>query len=242
VTKKKEQQPSEVSALVVTDYEAPLDFSKINWREYQEDSNHQYLRCMPHEIEEFILWDSWDVDTACRLITLGHKSRHYRFPDDAIAHYQQLAEMPITLNERGLDTIRGRVIVDVYFRARDMAQASVNAGTIKLHDKPANWIRWAKGKGYSVEHLAALNSQQKPSTTQTPLQRGPAQDVAILAAIKALGHTPSSLPERTPGKSGVKATVWGVVKAQRSTFASKKAFDIAWQRLRDNKDIGEGSD
>jgi hypothetical protein len=39
-----------------------------------------------------------------------------------------------------------------------IAKSSVNAGTIKVHDTPANWIKWAKSKGYSVAHLMSADA------------------------------------------------------------------------------------
>jgi|GEM_PF-2257529 len=46
-----------------------------------------------------------------------------------------------------------RTICAVYDRAKAIADSSVNAGTIREHDTPENWRRWAQGKGYSVAHL-----------------------------------------------------------------------------------------
>ena len=50
-------------------------------------------------------------------------------------------------------------MVYVYERALGIAASPVKAGTIKEHDTPANWIAWAKSKGYSVAHLMPADMQ-----------------------------------------------------------------------------------
>lgn len=60
-----------------------------------------------------------------------------------------------------------------YKRALDIANSTIQAGTIKEHDTPANWIKWAKDKGYSVAHLMTANApiakgEDETDTTPPP--------------------------------------------------------------------------
>lgn len=92
------------------------------------------------------LWlkhDSWDAELACKLIAFNY---------------------PVDMNGKGWDAVvnwpidkwgtKSSVALRNYFDCTlSLAKSSVNAGKIKEHDTPTNWIRWAEGKGYSVVHL-----------------------------------------------------------------------------------------
>lgn len=117
--------------------------SDLNWAEYLEDERHQYLMGVPSDLDDFQLYDSWDIDTACQVITLSCKLD--------MEKQRAIKLTPITFPH--LDALRARTICGVYDRARGLAESSVKAGIIKEHDTPSNWIKWAQGKGYSVAHL-----------------------------------------------------------------------------------------
>ena len=108
---------------------------------------------MPDEREQFLQWDtiadaewaiydSWGIEFACKLITLG-------YPVDLKRMAEEVKGWPA--DAWGRDNFYS--MVSVYSRALNIANSSVKAGTIKDPDTPAKWIEWAKGKGYSVAHL-----------------------------------------------------------------------------------------
>jgi len=91
----------------------------------------------------WMLYDSWDIELACKLIVFNY---------------------PVNLQGSGWDGLKnwhidkwGRkapIVLNGYFeRVFNMAKSSVNGAKIREHDTPANWIEWAKDKGYDVAHL-----------------------------------------------------------------------------------------
>lgn len=66
-----------------------------------------------------------------------------------------------------------------------------------------------------------------------PVPRFAAQEVEILAAIRAAGHDPLSLPERQAGKPGTKSKIRGLLVGKSKNFPKTGSqFDKAWIRLR----------
>jgi hypothetical protein len=127
-----------------------------------------------------------------------------------------------------------RVTSDGKYRARDL-------------------IAWAKEKDcVADEVLAAWEAHNQPETGDAeqvgaaatagsemeikPIQRGQAQDAAILETIKKMGHDPFQLPKNPAGKPGVKADVRKTLK-DNPLFAGSKVFDKAWERLSQVGDI-----
>ncbi|WP_411727172.1 hypothetical protein [Methyloglobulus sp.] len=105
------------------------------------------------EPEEWFLYDSWHITMACKLITLG-------YPVCLESALELVKDRPHDYEERD----RFSSMVHVYERALSIAASSVKAGTIKEHDTPANWIAWAKNKGYSVAHLMPADMQPQAET------------------------------------------------------------------------------
>lgn len=81
---------------------------------------------------------------------------------------------------------------------------------------------------------------QSESEEMQPLQRGQAQDRAILSAIQALGLKAQALPRSAAGKPGAKMEIRRALK-DNPLFVSDKVFDRAWERLRASGDIGDAS-
>lgn len=118
---------------------------------------------------------------------------------------------------------------------------------------PDELIAWAKGKGcVADEVLAAWEAHNQPETGDAeqvgaaatagsemeikPIQRGQAQDAAILETLKKMGHDPLQLPKNPAGKPGVKADVRKTLK-DNPLFAGTTVFDGAWERLSKFGDI-----
>jgi hypothetical protein len=71
-----------------------------------------------------------------------------------------------------------------------------------------------------------------------PLQRGVAQDRAILDAITARGLDPLNFPASPQGKRGAKAELRNALLLSRSDlFQSSGVFDRSWERLAKRKEI-----
>lgn len=84
--------------------------------------------------------------------------------------------------------------------------------------------------------LEELNSPAPPAASEQagPLQsRQRYQEQEILRVLRELGHDPHRLPDTPDGKSGPKAHA-----RAKCPKMSRKVFDKAWQRLRDDGEIG----
>jgi len=174
----------------------------------------------------WMLYDSWDIELACKLIVFNY---------------------PVNLQGSGWDGLKNWhidkwghkapiVLKGNFERAFNMANSSVKGDKIREHDTPANWIAWAKSKGYSVAHLMAAEAKveavkdAKKSNEKPQLQQL-FQEQEILRVIRTLFHNPKKMPKQEQGKSGIKADVRKILKF------SPKVFDKAWERLRANQDI-----
>lgn len=117
---------------------------------------------------------------------------------------------------------------------------------------------WAKAKGYQIHlkgwPIAGDDAQEMPDptalgsgsgaeqeTTKKRIPKQTAQKEAILGALKDLGHDPKSLPKRSPGKPWVKTAVRERLRTN-PLFASQRAFDKAWEALRGEKELVEGTE
>ena len=98
--------------------------------------------------EEWADYDSCGIEQACKLITLG-------YPVWLEGMAEEVKGWPLDCEGRD----RFNTMTLVYNRALRIAKSSVHAGTIKEHDTPANWIKWAKSKGYSVAHLMPADAK-----------------------------------------------------------------------------------
>lgn len=97
----------------------------------------QYLRFSPRHYDAWMTSESWDTETAVKLITIGY---------------------PLDLSNT--DWIEGREVSrmfnKVYSKALSLAESAIARGKLKAIDTPLNWIAWAKGEGYSTRHLDPL--------------------------------------------------------------------------------------
>lgn len=73
-----------------------------------------------------------------------------------------------------------------------------------------------------------------------PKQRGIAQEEAVLAKIRELGHDPLNLPKFKHSEPGVKAKVRDELVGKNPLFPKKGTqFDKAWERLRKYREIDD---
>jgi len=116
----------------------------------------------PFELDSvWTLTDSWNIETACRLILTGYNEDFKRTIEYGLKECKEASP--------GRD--RANALLVIVERFMTIASSSVKAGTIKEYDTPANWIKWAKSKGYSVAHLMpadAKGAKMKAETDTNP--------------------------------------------------------------------------
>lgn len=163
--------------------------------------------------------DSWDAELACKLIVFNY---------------------PVDMNGKGWDAVANWPIdkwgrkASIALRHRfdcalSIAKSSVQAGTIKEHDTPANWIEWAEGKGYSVAHLLTADAPAA-KVEAVPAKLQIQQEDEILKIIKDnLKLNPLELPKNKQGKAGIKAEVRLLLNWNGTIFGK------AWERLLQKK-------
>jgi len=124
----------------------------------------------------------------------------------------------------------------------NLSELRVDPGRTKSRQRPyINMISlksWANKK-YGISIFPALRYET------TALQRKPRtkmldQEDAILAEIVRLEHDPESLPKNQAGKDGVKAEVCSALDG-KVPFEATTSFTKAWERLRKDGRIREGS-
>lgn len=135
---------------------------------------------------------------------------------------------------------------DQIFRVNDLLQ---HWSATHLDDKrkpapPRYFIEYAVRKDLRPFWLDALietgfrleSDKAPPVASQDqikPVPRFEAQETEILAAIRAAGHDPLSLPEGQPGKPGIKSQIRGDLVGKSKNFPNAGSqFDKAWIRLR----------
>jgi len=122
------------------------------------DENYQMVMPVPFD-EIWNLTDSWDIDLAGRLIVLG-----YNLDLKETIEYG-LKECPYGTTGRD----QADALITVMDRFFTLAKAAIAIGVIKEHDTPANWMKWAKSKGYSIAHLVKAPAQVE---TERPQLKG----------------------------------------------------------------------
>lgn len=101
----------------------------------------------PLDLDPWLSYDSWDAEHAVKLITIGYDL-------DIRSYWDEAKDWPE--GSTGLD--RGRAYIEVYTRGMSIAESSIAAGLLKNPDTPANWLAWAKRKGYKTDHLSILTA------------------------------------------------------------------------------------
>jgi hypothetical protein len=91
-------------------------------------------------------------------------------------------------------------------------------------------------KAEELGRIAARATPVPASTKIYPVQRGAAQDAAILFELKKLGYDPLDLPKNQTGKPGVKAAIRKAL-LDNKLFIGTSVFNRAWERLTDSANI-----
>lgn len=202
----------------------------------EHDENYQMVS--PFEVDSiWHLTDSWSIDQALHLILLGYNEDIKRSIAYGFEHCQE--------GSTGRD--RAHALITIADRFMTLAKSSINAGTIREHDTPANWLEWAKGKGYSVSHLMPADA---PSMKEKDIKQGITKQQVINAFeglhfnrdqwTKALGkNIPNWLMECrvTPGVRGNKVSAtWNPVLIAAALIDQKiaaKKLDAVFVHLKD---------
>lgn len=185
----------------------------------EHDENFQMVS--PFEVDSiWHLTDSWDIGQACRLILLGYNEDIKRSINYGFEHCPE--------GSTGRD--RASALIDITSRFMTLAKSTIAIGKLKDPDTPANWIEWAKDKGYSVAHLMPANAPA--AKDEVRLSVTDQQNNAILKWLRDNSYDPLKLPVPPSGKSGVKKLCRDAVK-----FSSQSVFNTAWDRLRSDGTI-----
>jgi hypothetical protein len=141
--------------------------------------------------------DSWDAELACKLIV-------FNYPVDMIGRgWDAVVNWPTDKWGR-----KSSIALRGYFdRALSIAKSSVNAGKIKEHDTPTNWIRWAEGKGYSVVHLI------------------PADAPAAKVEARTARIPPGKMPKVASRKMAIKAA-WQIELQNKRAASAKEVMSL----------------
>jgi hypothetical protein len=116
------------------------------------DERNQFIQSVPIDfLDPWLAYDSWGIELACKLITLGYPVDIERMIDEAKS-WEPGCE--------GIDRLHSMLLV--YNRALSIAKSSVNAGLLENPDTLANWLTWAKRKGYDVAHLESMAAPVLP--------------------------------------------------------------------------------
>lgn len=119
-------------------------------------------------------------------------------------------------------------------------------------------MNWALAEGIATESevralldapapdavIDALSDSAEASPVAGALQKGMAQEQAVLSALRDLSYDPKGLPARISGKPGPKSKAWAVLEKSRTAdgkaqVSSRGVFDKAWERLRSSGEIAE---
>ncbi len=194
----------------------------------REDENYQLVLLPETNGEVWHVMDSWGMQLACRLIVLGYNL------DVGEALNFGFKECPH--GSTGND--RAYAIHTVMDRALTLAKSAVAIGRIKDPDTPANWLAWAKGKGYSVAHLepdtAATSGAQENAAPPVPERESANTDglvswqAAILENLQSIIHAHGDAPN-----------TWNVISwckkhGPRDVFPDKQPNEreyLAWSDL-----------
>lgn len=120
-------------------------------------------------------FDTWDVELACKLITLN-------YPVDLEGSgWDSAKKWP--LDKWGRGSLTG--VMRIFDRALGIAKSSIHAGKIKEHDTPANWIKWAQEKGYDVARLMTANAPAAGEQSAANGEDRPTDNWMLLVQIEA---------------------------------------------------------
>lgn len=98
----------------------------------------------PFDYDPWSSYPAWDVDTACKAITLS------RMID--IEESRRIGNLDSKIKVFENPSI-ARHICYVYDRAKNMAEMAINIGDLNEFNTPIKWINWAEKNRYSVKHL-----------------------------------------------------------------------------------------
>ena len=107
----------------------------------------------------------------------------------------------------------------------------------KSENQPSSHIsEWLESWRVSVASSPENGLTDKAVTRTKPLQRGTAQENAILNEIRKKGIDPLALPPFEPGKPSQKRDIRRALSGE-AQFKGNTIFDKAWERLMARKDI-----
>lgn len=127
-------------------------------------------------------------------------------------------------------------------RARAVASvADLGARALKAKaEEDAKWAAWRAAMVKQLLHPEPQATTPSPApvvadsaSDGAPMLKQPAQEARILELLTSKGHDPLNLADRPSGGRGAKHEIRVMALLEPALF-TKKTFDTAWQRLRDD--------
>lgn len=154
----------------------------------------------------------WGAPELAKAIVLSDAGRNEALALRAVSLAQKANELP-----------------EVFFPKEGIQWAMLNCYLID--GAFCTWVGVPRGE-YGHPHNP-LSTADAPVLERIPV--GKQQETAILNWLESSRHDPLKMPVPPKGRAGVKAECReALCKVPISLFMSKKTFDVAWQRLRDN--------
>jgi len=167
-----------------------------------------------------------------------------------------MAHRDLDLRQNQIDALLRLELLPFYewpsrIRTTDMGNAWINCGELVDLLMAGAHLPGMKAKPKAAE-AQEIAAEDEPETVENrggrllvsiepvkPVQRGAAQDAAILYAIRAAGLDATALPKNQPGKPGTKAAIRAALKSNKLFGESEntRIFNKVWERLRANCDI-----
>lgn len=156
---------------------------------------------------------------------------YYRYTDvvDQIAKtYNLSAEVAFELSNAMARSINNRELV---------SRNTKNGLPILKPDQPSVYVTELDAKKWLQD--MRLPYSWNPNKPSRPLSVPLMRQKLILEKISELGHDPQKLPDRKPGKSGVKKEVRSAL-GTKDIWTGDNVFDDAWEELRKSGEIAGG--
>ncbi len=176
----------------------------------------------------------WGAEELASAIHAADSGRAEKLVLRAVTLAQKANELPDTFTpKQGVEWAMDRGYLFGY-------HARLAGAAIGTYGHPHNPLSDGPHHGQTapaVDAATPVASEIKTTTAPVPKQR--AQENRILELLASKGHDPMKLPDREPGRPGVKSEIRALALVDRGLYTAG-TFDDAWQRLRDDDRVAGG--
>ena len=166
---------------------------------------------------QFLTRQMWDIDDACKLITIGYPynfeflhdqqdRKRKKFEEserkfDSIQDWRELSDDNLQSQWEELERSQHKLVMMeiVYDRCKRKSMESVKHGEIKERDTKENWLKWAKLNGYKIGHLELATTDTGTADTGTTPEEAPAPPAPPMP--KESGNLTTERNARLQGKA-----------------------------------------